>query len=122
MISPQLVIEIHDTILSDEPGLCGMPHIGKLEGALARIDNKILYQGIDDVFNIAALYAEALARGHCFNDANKRTALVTALTYLDLQGVELIRSQKLEDIMVDVASGQLPPEQLADLLYTLATP
>lgn len=122
MITPQLVIEIHDAILSDEPGLCGMPHIGKLEGALARIDNKILYQGIDDVFNIAALYAEALARGHCFNDANKRTALVTALTYLDLQGVELIRSQKLEDIMVDVASGQLPPEQLADLLYTLATP
>lgn len=30
MITPQLVIEIHDAILSDKPGLCGMPHIGKL--------------------------------------------------------------------------------------------
>ncbi|WP_147693156.1 type II toxin-antitoxin system death-on-curing family toxin [Vogesella mureinivorans] len=120
MITPQLVIEIHDAILAEEPGLIGMPEPGKLEGALARIDNKILYQGVNDVFSIAALYAEALARGHCFNDANKRTALVTALTYLDLQGIELIRSQKLEDIMVDVASGALEPETMADLLYSLA--
>lgn len=42
MITPQLVIEIHDAILAEEAGLIGMPDPGKLEGALARIDNKIL--------------------------------------------------------------------------------
>lgn len=121
MIDVKLVIEIHDAILEDEPGLVGLPDIGKLEGALARIDNQREYAGIDDVFEIAALYAVALARGHCFNDANKRTALVTALTYLDLQGIEIRRSAKLEDIMVDVASGLLPPDRLADLLFTLSS-
>ncbi|MCG9059790.1 type II toxin-antitoxin system death-on-curing family toxin [Laribacter hongkongensis] len=121
MIDVNLVIEIHDAILEDEPGLIGLPDIGKLEGALARIDNQREYAGIDDVFEIAALYAVALARGHCFNDANKRTALVTALTYLDLQGIEIRRSAKLEDIMVDVASGSLPPDRLADLLFTLSS-
>lgn len=120
MIDAALVIEIHEAILADEPGLHGMPDIGKLEGALARIDNRQLYQGLDDIYDIAAMYAEALARGHCFNDANKRTALVTALTYLDLQGVELKRSAKLEQIMVDVAAGDLGHAELADLLYSLA--
>lgn len=120
MIDSKLVIEIHDAILEDEPGLAGMPDLGKLEGALSRIDNQRLYAGADDVFEIAARYAIALARGHCFNDANKRTALVTALTYLDLQGIEIRRSAKLEDIMVDVASGQLHEQALADLLYALS--
>ena len=46
------------------------------------------------------MYAVAIARGHVFNDANKRTALVTALTYLSLQGVEFDREPLLEEIIV----------------------
>jgi len=49
---------------------------GPLEGALGRIDHAIQYDGLDDVYEIAALYAAAIARDHVFNDANKRTALV----------------------------------------------
>jgi death-on-curing protein len=30
---------------------------------------------MNDVFDVAAMYAVAIARGHVFNDANKRTAL-----------------------------------------------
>jgi death-on-curing family protein len=36
--------------------------------------NRILYAELDDIFDIAAMYAVAIARGHVFNDANKRTA------------------------------------------------
>jgi death-on-curing protein len=56
------VIEINAFILSTEPGSKGAPDKGKLEGALARIDNAILYQGLDDVFEIAAKYASAIAQ------------------------------------------------------------
>lgn len=66
------------------------------------------------------MYAVALARGHVFNDANKRTALVTALTYLSLQGIDIPRSDLLEEIMVDVAEGQIDQQDLAWLLYSLA--
>ena len=76
MIDAQKVIEIHDLILSEEPGLHGDHGADALEGALSRIDSRIHYEGLDDVFEIAAMYAVALARGHVFNDANKRTALV----------------------------------------------
>jgi death-on-curing protein len=120
MITADKVIEIHDFILSQEPGLHGGHGRGPLEGALARIENGINYADIDDVFEIAAMYAIAIARGHVFNDANKRTALVTALIYLGTQGVEIERTDALEEIMVDVAEGTLNLNELADLLYSLS--
>ena len=120
MIDAAKVVEIHDLILSEEPGLHGDHGAGPLVGALARIDSRIHYEGLDDVFEIAAMYAVALARGHVFNDANKRTALVTALTYLSLQGVDIPRDDLLEEIMVDVADGSLGQADLAELLYSLA--
>ena len=120
MIDAQKVIEIHGLILRDEPGLHGDHGIGPLEGALARIDSRIDYEGLDDLYEIAAMYAVALARGHVFNDANKRTALVTALTYLSLQGVDIPRDDVLEEMMVDVAEGKLGQRDLAELLYSLA--
>jgi death-on-curing protein len=120
MIDAAMVIEIHDLILSTEPGLIGGHGQGPVEGALARVENRVLYQGLDDIFEIAALYAVAIARGHVFNDANKRTALVTALTYLSLQGVELAREPFLEEIMVWVAQGELDVEDLSLVLYSIA--
>lgn len=66
------------------------------------------------------MYAVAIARGHVFNDANKRTALVTALTYLTLQDVELARDPRLEEIMVQVAEGGLDVDDLALVFYSMA--
>lgn len=76
---------------------------------------------MDDVFEAAAMYAVALARGHVFNDANKRTALVSALTYLETEGITLRRSAQLEEIMVDVAQGLVTDRDLADILFSLYT-
>jgi death-on-curing protein len=120
MIDAQQVVEIHDLILRQEPGLAGGHGVGPLEGALARVESRMHYAQLSDVFDIAAMYAVALARGHVFNDANKRTALVTALTYLALQGYDVPRSDVLEDIMVDVAEGTLDESDLATLLFSIA--
>ena len=48
------VVEINAFILSTEKGMKGAADIGKLQGALARVDNAIMYEGLDDVFEIAA--------------------------------------------------------------------
>jgi death-on-curing protein len=80
------VVEINAFILATEPGNKGVPDKGKLEGALARIDNAISYEGLDDVFEIAAKYALVIAQAHALSDANKRTGLMVAL--------ELIRTTK----------------------------
>lgn len=68
------------------------------------------------------MYAEAIARGHAFADANKRTALVSALTYLLMEGYLVERTAALEDIMVDVAQGALNHLDVANIFSSLAAP
>ena len=121
MINLELVLEIHTAILESEAGLKGTPDVGKLQGALARIDNWILYENTDNIFDIAALYAIAIAKAHAFPDGNKRTALVTLLTYLDLQGVEIPPNHHLDEVMVKVAAGEIDFLRLSAYLQKIAT-
>ena len=122
MLDADFVLQIHEEILREEPGLPGFsgPGYAGLESALARIDNWAAYAGLNDVFGIAAMYAVAIARGHIFNDANKRTALVASLTYLKLQDISVERNARLEDDMVHVAEGRLDVQELANILAALA--
>jgi death-on-curing protein len=50
------VVEINTFILESEPGMKGTVDVPKLQGALGRIDNAIVYDGLDDIFEIAAKY------------------------------------------------------------------
>jgi death-on-curing protein len=77
LLNLDYVVTIHDEIIRDFGGLGGFAHggFGGVEAALNRVANHAHYAGLDDVFGIAATYAEAIARGHVFNDANKRTVL-----------------------------------------------
>lgn len=113
------VCEIHDLILTQEPGLPGQREEDRLLGALARVEFAVTYDNVDDVFEIAGLYAMALARGHAFNDCNKRTALVTALTYLELQGIEVPRYRVFEEMMVQLAQGGIDYKGVAEILFTV---
>lgn len=117
-----LVLTVHDEILTREPGLPGFagPGFEGLKAALERVENHKNYANLHDVFGIAALYAVAIARGHVFNDGNKRTALVTALAYLELQGITLARDASLEETMVSVACGEIGEDALAQIFANLS--
>lgn len=122
MLDAAFVLQIHDEILRDEPGLAGFagPGFAGLESALTRIDNWAAYADLNDVFGTASMYAVAIARGHIFNDANKRTALVAALTYLKLQEINVDRDARLEDLMVAVAEGGIEVQEFANILAGIA--
>ena len=82
------VIAVHDYVLSDHEsqGLAG----GKfLDGALGRVENRLTYGLITDVFDLGASYAAAISQAHCFNDGNKRTAFQVMDVVLDLNGVQM---------------------------------
>ncbi len=88
LLSTELVEALHDCVLN--PGeIAGRARDKSLEGALARVDNRLTYGLIGDVFDLAAAYAIAIAQGHCFNDGNKRTAFQAMETCLDLNGVQM---------------------------------
>ena len=104
-IDVDFVIAVHDEILALTTGLEGVDQ-GELEGALARPDQQIYYNGVDDVYEIGAWYAVAIAKAHAFNDGNKRTGLSVMLTYLDLQGIAVPHHVGLDDTMVEVVESK----------------
>lgn len=116
MIDLELVLSIHEQILSIEQGLKGAVDFDKLESALNRISHWQLYENTNNIFDIAALYGVAIAKSHAFLDGNKRTAMVTMLSYLETQGVTIKANQGLDDIMVLVADSKMSMTELSEFL------
>ncbi len=119
-LDEDLVGAIHDQVLN--PGeLPGRARGRSLAGALARVDNRLAYGLIEDAFDLAAMYAVAIATGHCFNDANKRTAFQAMDTCLDLNGVGLVWDvAEVGPLIVEVAQGQVSEAALAGWLRAKA--
>lgn len=113
LLDAALVEAIHDRALN--PGeLAGRARDKSLDGALARVENRLAYGMIEDVFDLVAMYAVAVATGHCFNDANKRTAYETMVTCLQLNGVALrFDPAEVGPLIVEVAQGRMDEGALA---------
>ncbi|MGR3342505.1 MAG: type II toxin-antitoxin system death-on-curing family toxin [Paracoccaceae bacterium] len=120
LLSAEMVELIHDEVLN--PGeLPGRALDKSLDGALARVDNRLAYGMITDVFALAAAYAVVIATGHCFNDGNKRTAHQSMDVCLDLNGVEIAWNVKdVGDLIIRVAQGLVDEDELAGWLRTNA--
>ncbi len=113
MLSAELVDSIHDEVLN--PGeLPGRARDKSLDGALARIDNRLAYGLLQDIYDLAAAYAVVIATGHCFNDGNKRTAFRAMQLALHLNQVEIPwDSEEIGPLIIRAAQGLLDEEDLA---------
>ena len=124
LITSTFVIAVHDEILKETGVGREGCHKDKLEGVLSRIDQQMYYNSVEDLFEIAAWYGIAIAKGHAFVDGNKRTGLATMLTFLESQGVSIKDDTGLDDLMVDIVESQDEHETLAlkvsDFLYEIS--
>jgi len=114
-----ITTELHDRSL--EPNhLTGLTSGTSLIGALARPYNQMTYGLVGDIFDVAASFCEALARGHVFRDGNKRTAFAVMTYILDVNDVRFrFPAGRTEDMMVSVAEGTASADQLAWFLRGL---
>ena len=88
LLSVDHIIAIHGEVL--EPNeLQGMAGDKSLEGALSRVENRLNYGLMEDIYSLAASYAVAVSQAHCFNDENKRTAFQVMDITLDLNGINV---------------------------------
>lgn len=113
----ELVETIHDAVLN--PGeLTGRALDKSLDGALARVENRLNYGLIGDVYDLAAAYAMAIAQGHCFNDGNKRTAFRVMQVVLDTNGAAepAVPEDVLGQKIIALAQGLIDDGALADWL------
>jgi death-on-curing protein len=77
---------IHDRQISRHGGAAGLRDATLLEAGCNRALNRARYDDSASLFDIAAAYAFGIAKAHAFVDGNKRTAFVTAVTFLRLNG------------------------------------
>jgi death-on-curing protein len=74
----------------------------------------------NDIYEMAAAYAFHICKNHSFVDGNKRTALVSALVFLELHGISISDPQgKLYDAMLDLSTGKLNKSEFAGILRKL---
>lgn len=107
---------IHDRQIARHGGAPGMRDRALLEMGCARAMNLAAYKNAG-VSEIAAAYAFGIAKAHAFVDGNKRTAFVTAITFLRLNG-HAFRPDPVEGVrmMEDLASGDLTEADFASWL------
>lgn len=86
-----------------------------------RVQNRTHDGSISDVFELAATYWVAIARGHIFNDGNKRTAFFVTMTFLYRNGIRIRDTDNtLENLTVEAATGEKTVDQLAQHLRGLS--
>ncbi len=115
------VVEIHNDQIKRYGGQAGIRDIGLLSSAVsiphASFSGKLLH---NDIYQIAAAYAFHISQNNPFIDGNERTALASALVFLELNGVSISDPEgRLYDAMMKLASGKLSKEDLAEILRTL---
>lgn len=111
-LTTALVIRVHDEVLN--PGeLPGLTRDKSLEGALARVDNRLVYGMIHDIYDLAAAYAVAIAQGHCFNDGNKRTAFRSMMAVLEGNGIDTdLSAETIGPVIIRAAQGLMDEAEL----------
>ena len=115
-------IDVHMDLVSRYGGHPGTRDTDLLLSALAMpqasFGGEFLHR---DIFEAAAAYAFHICNNHPFVDGNKRTALTCGLVFLELNAIETRDPDgTLYAAMIDVASGRLGKQQLADIFRTLS--
>lgn len=118
-ITAEQVVAIHERVILNHE-LQGVADNRPVEAVVGRIENRLAYGLIGDVYDLAACYACYIAVGHCFHDANKRTAHTAMQLILNLNGIRLDYDVKtLGDMIIKAARGTVDEIELAAFLRSL---
>ncbi len=110
------VTVIHDRQIARHGGASGLIDRALLEMGCAWAMNLAAYADAS-LAEVAAAYAFGIAKAHAFVDGNKRTAFVTAVTFLCLNGFTF-RPDPVDGVrmMEGLASGDVPEAEFANWL------
>lgn len=118
-ITAKHVIAIHEHVIQNNE-LQGMAHNSSVKAVVGRIENRLRYGLISDVYELAACYACFIAVGHFFLDANKRTAHTSMQVVLKLNSIRLqYETEELGDMIVKAARSEVDELELAEYLRSL---
>ncbi|HVX00877.1 MAG TPA: type II toxin-antitoxin system death-on-curing family toxin [Candidatus Babeliaceae bacterium] len=102
------VIQIHEDIIKRYGGREGIHHIGLLESAINHPLMMLQYGNEEDqaIYSLAAAYFFHIIKNHPFIDGNKRTALLTTLNFLDINGFTIdTKYELLYNLAINTAAS-----------------
>ena len=116
------VIEIHKNQVNLYGGTHGIRDISLLQSAVAQLQMSFSGEFLHaDIYLMAAAYAFHICNNHPFLDGNKRVALVSALVFLEMNGIVVKDpKQKLLTAMLAMAQGKLHKADFAQILHKLS--
>lgn len=112
---------IHIQIIDASGGSLGVRDIGRLESAIASIEQDIFGKKLyPTIFEQAAVLCRGIILDHPFVDGNKRTGVMSALIYLNFNGYDTssLADKDLEDFAVKIAVENLDIKTISTWLKT----
>jgi len=99
-------------------GASGVRDLGLLESAIgnaeATFGGEFLHQ---DLFEMAAAYLYGICRNHPFVDGNKRTAMSSALVFLEMNDIWIeSNDDDLYDLVIATAEARVDKSEIAEFL------
>ena len=116
-ILAHVVLAAHDAQIAEHGGPSGIRDQNLLQSALSHAQNLFAYNENITLAELAAAYAERIAKNHPFIDGNKRSAYVSMALFLKLNGFDLVatKEEKVRK-MVELASNQISVKKLVNWL------
>src|SRR5512135_2647648 len=116
------VIEIHADQIKQYGGRDGIRDINLLSSAVAvphaTFSGDFLHR---DIFEMSAAFAFHVSQNHPFVDGNKRTALASALVFLEINSIDISDpDETLYESMIKIASGKMTKEEFSLVLRNLS--
>lgn len=109
------VLSLHEMQLERFGGSSGIRDLRLLESAMGNVEATFGGEFLHEtVVEMAAAYLYGICRNHPFVDGNKRTAAAAALTFLDMNRIEIDAPEDdLYDLVIGVAEGRVSKAAVA---------
>ncbi len=110
------VLLLHSDQIDRYGGGLGVRDMGLLESAVAQPQASFGGEYLHvDLFEMAAAYLFHITKNHPFLDGNKRAGAVSALVFLDTNGIEIDAPKgSIYDLTIAVATGQAGKTEIAE--------
>ena len=115
ILTLEQLLQLHSAVIEATGGSPGLRDLGRLEAAIASQTQNVFGE---DLYPTTVDKAAALIRGiiadHAFVDGNKRTGLLTGLTFLEINGLSFHAvSGEIENFAVELAVDKLDVPQIS---------
>jgi death-on-curing protein len=116
------LLEIHALVVKSTGGSTGLRDLGRLESVIAtQTQNVFGAELYPSIFDKAAAVIRSIIADHPFVDGNKRTAMLSGLTLLEINSKHFkAKPGEIEDFAVVIAIKNIDVPQISNWLQTHA--